>query len=457
MDPLEDIVFHFLDEHYDQTHPVLLGLSGGPDSLALFYLLLSYKKNSSKKSFSFGIAHVDHGWRPESAEEARQLQQLATTHNIPFHMKELDPTQIVGNLEEKCRLERLGFFTQLCEEYSYQAIILGHHADDRSETILKKVLEGSSLPYLYGMSPISKNQSITLWRPLLNCSKSHIKNWLDQNKYIPFDDKTNFDKKFLRGRFRTKIIPDLSREFGKEISLSLCRIGQEAEELKSYLDAHLGSFIDAIATGPFGSMLDFGNIYPKPDFEIKYLIRKLCEKEGIRLSHHLITQACKKIHDNSSNCYLNTHKNCLYLDRRRLFIVRQPVSEFDLNIPIQLGSYSVNRWNIQVREADEESMISGWKDAWLGHMHIQVPQGQFFLKKGDSTLFKWWTNAKVPAILRKMYPVLWLDQNVVHEFLTKRRFSNIIDDKRKKWLISIHYKPNLLPMKGSDFSNSFSL
>lgn len=439
---LEQTLFRFLNQYYDRFRPVLLGLSGGTDSLALFYLLQLYKdtiEKEGKDSFFFGIAHVDHGWRSESEVEANQLQELANKMHIPFHLKKLNPLHINSNLEQACRHERLSFFAQLCNEHQYQAVILGHHADDRSETVLKKILEGSSLPYLHGMTPVSKYQELTLWRPLLNCLKSHLKLWLDKRGYTPFEDSTNLDEKFLRGRFRKKIIPELSKDFGKEVSSSLCRIGLEAEELKTYLDNHLKGYIEGITKGPFGSMLDFENSCPTSDFEIKYLIRKLCEMEGLRLSHHLIGQACQKIHENSANCYLFVNKKSFYIDRRRLFIVRQPLTDWSWDTPICLGQSSINGWNIYVCEIQEDSRTTGWKEAWMGHMQIQVPEGQYVLKQGNSSLFKWWTQAKVPAILRRSFPTLWSGNSIIHEFLTKRRFSNIINSNRKKWLISIHY------------------
>lgn len=435
---LEDTLSHFLDKHYDKTRPVLLGLSGGSDSLALLYLMESYK--NTKDSFRFGIAHVDHGWRSESSQEAEQLQRLASQMNLPFHMKKLNPSLLSGNLEEACRTERLAFFAQLCHEQGYQAVILGHHADDQSETVLKKVLEGGSLPYLCGMTSLSVYQGLHIWRPLLKCPKSAIKQWLEAKRYIPFEDKTNFDKKFLRGRFRTKIIPELSEDFGKEIHASLCRIGFEAEELKNYLDAQLKKTIHSIVQGPFGSLLDLEKEYFLSALEIKYLIRRLCEKEGMRLSHHLIDQACQTIHAKSANCQLLAKDAYLYIDRRRLFAMKHPLAEFNLTIPIRLGRYTVNGWEIEVSERKAiEAPLTGWKEAWMGHMQVQVPKGNYLLKRGDSSLFKWWTNAKVPAFLRKSFPVLWSENAIFHEFLTKRRLSGIINNgkSRDSWLISI--------------------
>lgn len=432
---LEQILFHFLDKNDHKKGPILLGLSGGADSLALFYLLQKYQQ---KKTLHFGIAHVDHGWREASAEEAQQLEQLARTLNIPFHLKKLNPHELSGNLEEACRKERLAFFHHLCVEHSYQAVILGHHADDQSETVLKKVLEGSSLPYLSGMQSVSVYQGLNLWRPLLNCTKKHIRQWLEQHGYAPFEDQTNQDTRFLRGRFRSKIIPGLSKEFGKDVSSSLCRLSQEAEELKQFLDAKLHTHIQSMVKGPFGTFLDLEENCPQTDFEIRYLIRKACESEGVRISHHIIEEACQKVRSQAADCQLQTGEAFIYLDRKRLFVMKQPLNKFELEIPIRMGRYSIEGWTIEVSQGKEQQTdLTGWREAWMGHMQAEIPEGNYTLKMGNTSLSKWWTNAKIPAFMRWGIPVLWSEDAIIHEFLTKRRLSNMMSNSKNNWLISV--------------------
>lgn len=427
----EKFLFNFLEKQYDTKFPVLLALSGGGDSLALFYMLTNYRK---QKPLNFAIAHVDHGWRRESADEARKIQQIAAEMHVPFHLKTLDPQKISGNLEEKCRHERLAFYRELCSQYQYQAVILGHHADDRSETVLKRVLEGSSLPYIYGMSILSSYEGLNLWRPLLSCLKADISSWLAERKLIPFQDPTNFDQRFLRGRFRTQILPDLSRDFGKKIGSSLLRIGSESEELKKYLDAQLEILIKDIVQGPYGSFLDLSQQCPVWEIELKYLIRRLCEKEGIRLSHHRMEEACHKIRLKSANCQLHPF---FYIDRGRLFALKESLVDFNYKIQLHPGLQTIDRWRIEVQEMDEEVLVSGWKEAWQGKMSVRVPEGNYTLERGDNSLSHWWTNAKVPAFLRWGFPVLRSGEAIIHEFLTKRRYAQVDLKKGKQWLISL--------------------
>lgn len=163
-----DILSKFLIQHRKTNKPLLLALSGGPDSLALFHLLLEVSK---EHSIPFAIAHVDHGWRPESGTEAEILKELAQKHDLGFHLKKLDPKSLEGNLEDACRSERLQFFKELCQAHEYEAVLMGHHADDAAETVLKRLFEGSSLKAVAGLQEVSCYDDLQIWRPLLKKTK----------------------------------------------------------------------------------------------------------------------------------------------------------------------------------------------------------------------------------------------------------------------------------------------
>ena len=124
---------------------MLLAFSGGPDSTALFFLLLEY-------GVKFSVAHVDHGWRDESAAEAEQIRQLCDQHGVRCYIRHLESCDAGSNLEERARDARYQFFRELCENHGYTALVLGHHKNDLAETVLKRTLEGASLARLDGMS-----------------------------------------------------------------------------------------------------------------------------------------------------------------------------------------------------------------------------------------------------------------------------------------------------------------
>ncbi|MBN9377855.1 MAG: tRNA lysidine(34) synthetase TilS [Chlamydiales bacterium 38-26] len=429
--------FTFINQYYDPKYPVLLGLSGGADSLALLYLLEEYR---IKKGIKYSIAHVDHGWRKESEQESQDLQRLAKELQVQFHLKKLNPQNMRGNLEEVCRLERLNFFSHLCQQEGYQAVILGHHADDQSETVLKKILEGGSLTHLHGMLPQSTYQNLSIWRPLIPCTKNQILDWIREKNLQHFEDSTNLDKKFLRGRMRTSILPQLNEQFGKNVGESLCRIGHESYELKSYLEKNLREELLGVVKGPFGSLLDLSKS-KVCDFELKYLLKKVCEGEGIRLPYSLRDSILQKIRDKSANCVFEAKGIHIQVDRSRIFIMQEALKDFEEEILLREGCYQVGSWSIEVL-ADCAHFIprTGWRSAWQGEWAIQIPRGKYFLTRANVSFSKQWTDAKVPAFMRYKFPILRNHTSMELEFLTSKTLFQRLNHDDKQWFVFVKFK-----------------
>lgn len=437
---LEKELYQFLDKHCVLDQPLLLALSGGPDSLAMLHLLLKYKKKCSLK---LAIAHVDHGWRSESAEEAMQLETFAKENNIPFHLKTLNPQNLQGNLEAASRQERILFFKELCQHYQYQAVLLAHHANDQAETVLKKVFEAPGLLSLAALREINAIQGVNFWRPWLKISKDQILNWLKQQQITFFEDRTNGDTRFLRGKFRVDMFPKLENNFGKKVVPSLCRLATDAQELKAYLDHRLQDNFLKICKGKIGSFLDLSEECPTHSFEMKYLIRKFCEQEGFSLTHELLEKAIVLTLSGKADRQIEIGPHKVYIDRRRLFALKVPLPQLFNRKPISLGTFAYGIWTVTVNRVAHSKQLykSNWKEIWNDSVQIKVPENDYLMGPPilnasyprTSSLKKWWTNHKVPAFLRSHIPVLWKGNHIEHEFLTGKS-RNKEDEGIKNWL-----------------------
>jgi tRNA(Ile)-lysidine synthase len=427
MNHLETRVNNFLAEHCDFSKPVLLALSGGPDSLALLYLL---KKYQIENSLVFAIAHVNHGWRLESNQEAAQLEKLANELKIPFHSKNLNPKELKGNLEEASRLERLRFFHELCLKHGFQAVLLGHHADDQAETVLKRILEGAGLARLSSLLPVNRVEGVILWRPLLKATKMEIESWLCAQSIRPFYDSTNLDSRFLRGRMRTRIIPELSKEFGKEITSGLCHIASEAQELRNYLNERIKPYLEHIERHAYGVLLDLSKNCPDNQFELKALLHELFSQEGVCLNRELTQTLCELIYSRKADRELIVDGLSIQVDRGRLFIMRRCEEAVFGKHALELGTFQSGPWKVIVKKV-ESSILDrreGWKAVWNGHIETVLPMNDYQLGKvqmnacypGQSSISKWWNDHKIPAFLRRQVPVVWLDGKIYHEFLSER-------------------------------------
>lgn len=276
----------FVESRLVKEKSLLLGCSGGPDSKALLYLLLKCKRFIP---FDLHVAHIDHGWREESGMEALQLQEEVESLGLPFHLKTLKKQDFrPGNWEKQGRDYRLAFFRDLYKVLGAQGLVLGHHADDWAEVVLKRLFEGASLPSLGGMALHSSLNGMSLYRPLLPFSKKQIVDWLSERGLSYFIDLGNESPEFLRGRIRLEMIPFLTQSFGKQISSNLCRLGGEAQELKAYFDALNHSLLAQIDQR---HGLDLNPYLPLPRLQLKYLLKEWIHSEGISLSYELLNGA----------------------------------------------------------------------------------------------------------------------------------------------------------------------
>jgi len=429
LDPVA-VLERFLSEHVSGQAPLLLALSGGPDSLCLFYALLKCQK-------PFHVAHVDHSWRDESAEEARILEELALHHRIPFHKKCLNPHVFDReNLENACRMARYAFFRDLSETFGFYGVLTGHHADDQAETILKRVLEGSHWSHLGGLSPDTIVYGVRVLRPFLKIAKRDLVGWLTHQGNNFFEDPTNLDSRFLRGRMRQTLFPWLNQQFGKNVQRPLNSLGEEAEELRSYFDEKVDPVLSKAIRGPFGLFVDFQHGHR---IEIDYALRKLATREGIELSREALQLGAQLLASGAANKAISAGEKVIRIDRHRLFIPAWQVP-FSEGIAIAPGKYQIGPWSIEVSEGSFSVPVktTSWNEGWSGEFSTLLPLGEYHLaqavpnalcKEKNRSLAKWWNQNKIPAFLSKVVPVVWQGNHVSHEFLTGR---NLVDITTKE-------------------------
>lgn len=440
-DQVEAFLIHFCPSR----SPLLLALSGGPDSLCLFYALLLFRK---RHGIPFHIAHVDHGWRQESRQEAQALHQLALQHQVPFHLKVLNPTMFKGNLEAACREERYNFFAQLCQKLSFQGVLTGHHQDDQAETVFKRLLEGSHWSRWVSIQPESEIKGVRILRPLLGVTKNDIQKALLENNIQAFEDPTNRHLQFLRARLRETIFPRLNEEFGKQIQNSMIRLGKDAQELIDYFDMRLAPLLAQVIEGPWGICLDLQMFMPIDLLEIKYLLRILCKKEGFFLSREILEQAAHALQLGKANQFFAMGSHQVWIDRQRVFIMSSCFNTRESQfLQISPGHHSMCDWKIDISEDIFLSYypLTSWKEAWRGHLQSYVPIGNYrigFKRTLDkeitniATIKKRWNQAKIPAFLYHQFPLILEDKKIYHEFLTGKPFV-ILREGIRCWKVKI--------------------
>jgi tRNA(Ile)-lysidine synthase len=181
--------------------PIVIGLSGGPDSVYLLHWLTQHTQAT------IVAAHLDHEWRKDSYKDVQFCEQLCKDLGVTFVSKKASELEIQvkpnGSQEEVGRKLRRYYFEQLAAEHNADAIALGHHADDQLETFFIRLIRGSTT---HGLACMKERDGL-YWRPLLNIKKSEVLEWLKEHKKEYLQDPTNESDKYLRNRIRSKIVP----------------------------------------------------------------------------------------------------------------------------------------------------------------------------------------------------------------------------------------------------------
>ena len=224
---------------YEEGGNMVVGVSGGPDSLALLHRL----RVILDPAVLFA-AHLDHGIRPSSSAEAKFVADLVRSWVVPFFTKRVNVPELAKrhgwSLEEAARNARYEFLAETAQEVGTSIVAIGHHADDQAETILMHFLRGSGLRGLRGMLPLSPFPGVpdlSLLRPLINQSKDEIEAYCQQHNLHPIMDESNSDPAYFRNRIRLQLLPEL-KTYNPQIKdrlLQLAAVAVAEDDLVSQL------------------------------------------------------------------------------------------------------------------------------------------------------------------------------------------------------------------------------
>jgi tRNA(Ile)-lysidine synthase len=193
-----------------QSGPVLVGVSGGPDSVCLLHVF-------HRLGYPLVVAHLDHGLRPESAADAEAVRRLAESLGLEPVIERQDAAAAARaeklSIEEAARNLRYRFLFRVAVSYGAQAVAVAHTANDQVETFLMHLLRGAGLAGLRGMAhrslPNPWSETIPLARPLLDVWREEIETYLRLHGLPVVQDASNRDYRFYRNRLRGEALPYL--------------------------------------------------------------------------------------------------------------------------------------------------------------------------------------------------------------------------------------------------------
>lgn len=220
----------------EKNDNIVLGLSGGPDSMALLYVLLSAKK---QMDFNLWIAHINHGVRgAEALKDELFVKELSDSLDLPFFSTRVDMLALAKkegiSAEEAGRKLRYGFFREILKSKGAGKIAVAHNKKDQAETLLMRIMRGTGIDGLKGMD----FQTDDIIRPILDIDRWEIEKYIEDRNIDTVLDKTNLETIYTRNKVRLELMPYIEENFNPNIVDTLFRLSENASLDSKFLEAY---------------------------------------------------------------------------------------------------------------------------------------------------------------------------------------------------------------------------
>lgn len=298
--------YQFLKKILNENDTVVVAVSAGPDSMALFDTLISLKQ---EKPINIICAHVNHNTgRIGQEEEQAYVEEYCKNNNITFELLKIN-NYCNDNFESEARNKRYDFFEELIKKYKAKYLLTAHHGDDLMETVLMRIVRGSTLRGYSGFSKVVEKENYTILRPLIETTKEEIIKYLNNKNIKYYIDYTNLEEEHTRNRYRKYILPKLKEE-NKNVHLKFLKYSNLLQEYDNYIKKETHKIINNIYVN---NKLDI-NEFNKQEYIIKiniiyYILEEKYDKELTNITDNHIELILDLIESNKKNTFIDLPGN----------------------------------------------------------------------------------------------------------------------------------------------------
>lgn len=434
--PMDKSTSFLNDTIENKNNYVILGCSGGPDSMCLFDLLY-------KNGYKIVCAHVDHNIRPESGDEYAFLEKYCNDRKVVFEGLRLEKTT---KNEAYYRHKRYAFYKSLAEKYHTPYIITAHHGDDEIETVLMRIARGSNLKGYGGFPKIYEENGFIYIKPLIFYTKDEITDYDKKNDIPYFIDSTNDKDDYTRNRIRHNVLPFLKKEY-PNIHSKFLKYNEELMEASTYIESIVKTAIDrdykdhALNLESFLSSDTF--IQKK---EIEYLLSEIYLDDIDKINEKHVKSLLENLH--SGKNFLLNLPNGILIKREydKLYFLKELKSSMPYMLELQNRTVLPNGDIIEILDTCDKDNSNyttrlNLKDIDLPlYIRNRREGDKMFIKNmsGSKKIKEIFIDEKVPKSLRDDYPIL-TDKNGTILWLPGLRKSKFDVSFKGKYDIILKY------------------
>lgn len=457
---MENKVLDIIKEHnlIEKDDNVLVGVSGGPDSMALLYLLLNVKKHID---FNILVAHVNHGVRGQDAlEDQLFVKRKSQELGLAYFYTEVD---MVGygekhkiSPEEAGRKLRYSFFRSILKKYNGGKIAVAHNMNDQAETLLMRIMRGTGIDGLNGMTYISGD----IIRPILHITRGEIEQYIEDEDIETVLDKTNLMPIYTRNKIRLELIPYIEENFNPNLIKSLWRLSQTSQNDTKFLQGYTEEkYLSLVKLEEANRIILGGDEFRELDTSIqqRLIILAITKIIGVfqGFSEHHISRVTELFNEGNTGKAIDLPSDLIAkIDYDKLIIeriVNKTIKPFVYDLIIGYNHFSDLGYGFDIKVLDIEDVhlnnnLSSIKyldyDMIKNGLKVRNRQdGDRFIPygmKGSKKLKDFFIDSKVSRDERDRIPLIVDDENIL--WVVGHRISDLYKlTKKTKNVLMIEY------------------
>lgn len=438
-----DKALNFLKGILKNGDSVVIGNSGGPDSMALTNILIELRKKLNLKII---CAHVNHNLRIESKSEAEFLKNFCEKNNIIFEYMIIDKYGD-DNFHNEARNIRYNFFESVVKKYNASFLMTAHHGDDLIETILMRIVRGSTLKGYAGFQKVVEKENYRIVRPLIYYTKDEIKKYDDEHGIPYVIDKSNFKGKYTRNRYRKEVLPFLKKE-DKNVNDKFLKFSNLLFEYDNFIEKYTKDIIDKICCN---GILDIKE-YKKQEQIIKYkIISKMLERfyndDLILINDSHISLIDNLINSNKKNSFVSLPNNVVAFktyNSLEIKLLTPDIDQYEIEIGkiVRLPNNHIIE-EVSYEESNNNNVCRLLKEEVSFPLHVRTRKigDRMYLRKieGSKKVKDIFIDCKIPLSDRDTWPIV-VDSEEKVIWIPGIKKSKFSKSKQEKYDIILRYQ-----------------